>query len=72
MRRVVAALGLVWALLNVVVASFFVSGAFTAHTAQKEGILAQLSLLLGGVAIEVLASFVAWQAWRLFRHRVSE
>jgi len=70
MRQVVAVLGLAWAALNVVVASFFVSGSFTATTPAKEGILAQLALLTGGGLIEVFGVLLVWQSWKLFgRHR---
>ena len=60
-----ALLGLVWSLANLVVAYFFVTGAFVAKTAAKEGILAQLSLLLGGVLIAGFAILLARECVRM-------
>ena len=40
MRQVAAALGILWAALNVVLALLFLVSSFTAKTAAKEGILA--------------------------------
>lgn len=56
MKRLAALLGLVWALANVVIAFWMVQGAFVAKTASKEGIVAQASLLLGGVLIVAFAA----------------
>jgi hypothetical protein len=67
MRPVVAVLGLVWSLANLAIAYFFVTSAFVAKTAAKEGILAQLSLLLGGVLIAVFAILLARECVRMFR-----
>ena len=60
-----ALLGLIWSLANLVVAYFFVTGAFVAKTAAKEGILAQLSLLLGGVLIAGFAILLARECVRM-------
>ena len=65
MRWLVALLGLVWCLANLGVAYFFVTGAFVAKTAAKEGILAQLSLLLGGVLIAAFAILLARECVRM-------
>jgi len=64
-RRLVALLGLVWSLANLVVAYFFVTGAFVAKTAAKEGVLAQVSLLLGGVLIAGFAILLARECLRM-------
>jgi hypothetical protein len=66
MRPVVAVLGLVWSLANLVIAYFFLTSAFVAKTAAKEGILAQLSLLLGGVLIAAFAILLARECVRMF------
>jgi hypothetical protein len=66
MRPVVAVLGLVWSLANLVIAYFFVTSAFVAKTAAKEGIMAQLSLLLGGVLIAGFAILLARECVRMF------
>lgn len=65
MRRLAALLGLLWSLANLVVAYFFLTGAFVAKTAAKEGILAQLSLLLGGVLIAAFAILLARECVRM-------
>lgn len=67
MRPLVALLGLVWSLANLVVAYFFVTSAFVAKTAAKEGIVAQLSLLLGGVLIAGFAILLARECVRMLR-----
>ena len=67
MRPLVAVLGLVWSLANLAVAYFFVTSAFVAKTAAKEGILAQLSLLVGGVLIAGFAILLARECVRMFR-----
>jgi hypothetical protein len=64
-RPVVALLGLVWSLANLGIAYFFLTSAFVAKTAAKEGILAQLSLLVGGVLIAVFAILLALACWRM-------
>lgn len=66
MRPLIAVLGLVWSLANLVIAYFFVTSAFVAKTAAKEGILAQLSLLVGGVLIAVFAILLARECVRMF------
>ena len=65
MRRLVALLGLVWSLANLVVAYFFVVSAFVAKTAAKEGVVAQLSLLAGGVLIGGFAILLARECVRM-------
>ncbi len=67
MRRAVAAMQLVWALINVVVAYFFVTNAFVAKTAIKEGLPAQAALLLGGALIGALAIALGREALKAFR-----
>jgi len=67
MRALAAVLGLVWSLVNLVIAYFFVTSAFVAKTAAKEGILAQLSLLVGGVLIAGFAILLARECVRMFR-----
>ncbi|MEX2047067.1 MAG: hypothetical protein WEE03_07875 [Chloroflexota bacterium] len=51
---------------NLAVAYFFLTSAFVAKTAAKEGILAQLSLLLGGVLIAGFAILLARECVRMF------
>ena len=67
MKRVVAVLAIVWAAANVVVAYLFVTNAFVAKTAAKEGLPAQAALLLGGLLIAVFAVIVAREGLALFR-----
>ena len=67
MRPLVAVLGLIWSLANLVIAYFFVTSAFVAKTAAKEGILAQLSLLLGGVLIAGFAILLARECVLMFK-----
>jgi hypothetical protein len=55
MKRLAALLALLWCVPNLVVAYWMLTGAFVAKTAQHEGILAQASLLLGGLLIAILA-----------------
>jgi len=64
-RPLAALLGLLWSLANLVVAYFFLTSAFVAKTAAKEGILAQLSLLLGGVLIAGFAILLARECVRM-------
>lgn len=59
MKRVAAVLALLWCLPNLVLAYWMVQGAFIAKTAMHEGILAQASLLLGGLLIAVFTVFLA-------------
>jgi hypothetical protein len=65
MRRLTGVLGLLWCLANLVVAYFFLTSAFVAKTAAKEGILAQLSLLIGGVLIAGFAILLARECVRM-------
>jgi len=67
MRPLVAVLGLVWSLANLAIAYFFLTSAFVAKTAAREGIVAQLSLLLGGVLIAGFAILLARECVRLLR-----
>ena len=66
MRPLVAVLGLVWTLAHLAIAYFFLTSAFVAKTAAKEGILAQLSLLVGGVLIAAFAILLARECVRMF------
>jgi hypothetical protein len=68
-RQLVAVLALLWALANIVMSVFFVIGAFTSKTAAKEGVLAQLSLLGGGVLIAAFGALLAWESYRLLTSR---
>ena len=72
MRPLVAVLGLVWSLANLAIAYFFVTSAFVAKTAAKEGILAQLSLLVGGVLIAAFAILLARECVRMFSPSAAE
>ncbi len=65
MRRLAGLLALLWALANLVLSYFFLVSAFTAKTAAKEGVLAQLSLLVGGVLIAAFAVLLARQCFRM-------
>jgi len=67
MKRLVAILALLWAALNVVIAYLFVTNAFVAKTAIKEGLPAQAALLLGGALIAVFAVALARQSLRILR-----
>ena len=69
MRQLAAVLGILWAIQNAILGAFLVTGAFTATTAQKEGILAQLAIFVGGVLIGVFSWLLAQQSWRLFGQR---
>jgi hypothetical protein len=71
-RRVVAFLGILWAGLNLIVGAFFVTGSFTATTAAKEGIAAQLALLTGGSLIGIFGALLARSSWNLFMHRTGQ
>jgi hypothetical protein len=64
-KRVAALLALLWCLPNLVVAYWMVQGAFVAKTAIHEGILAQASLLLGGLLIAVFTVLLARLALRM-------
>ena len=69
MRQVAAVLGILWAALNVVLALLFLVSSFTAKTAAKEGILAQLALLIGGGLILVFGALLARESWKLMSQR---
>jgi ABC-type polysaccharide/polyol phosphate export permease len=71
-RQIAAILGIAWATLNAVVGAFFVTGAFTATTAQKEGIAAQLALFVGGMLIITFGWLLTQQSWRLLRQRTEQ
>jgi len=60
MRQIVAVIGILWAAVNLIVAGFFLVSSFTATTAAKEGILAQLPR---AGAPPVFASYATWEAW---------
>ena len=66
MKQLVAVLGILWAALNLIVAAFFLGSSFTATTAAKEGILAQLALLIGGALIAIFSALLARSSWGLF------
>lgn len=66
MKPVVAVLGLLWSLAHLAIAYFFVTSAFVSKTAAKEGFVAQLSLLVGGVLIAGFAILLARECVRLF------
>ncbi len=68
-RLVPAILGLAWALASVAVAFWFVTSAFLAKTPAKEGVLSQLALLLGGIAVGVFALLVVRQCVSLIVRR---
>jgi len=67
MKRLVAILELLWAAVNVVIAYLFITNAFVAKTAIKEGLPAQAALLLGGALIAVFAGTLAWQSLQIIR-----
>jgi len=69
MRQLVAVLALLWALANIVMSFFFITGAFTATTAAKEGLLAQFSLLGGGMLIAAFGLLLAWECSRVLTSR---
>jgi hypothetical protein len=64
-RRVAALLALTWAVANAVLSYFFLTSAFVAKTAAKEGLLAQLSLLVGGMVIAGFAILLARECVRM-------
>ena len=65
MKRLAALLALVWCVANIVVAYWMVTGAFLAKTAQHEGIVAQASLLLGGLLVAVFTGLLARLSLRI-------
>jgi hypothetical protein len=64
-KRVAAVLALLWCLPNLVLAFWMVQGAFVAKTAMHEGIIAQASLLLGGLLIAVFTLLLAQLCLRI-------
>lgn len=70
-RLAIAAGAFLWALGSLAVAYFFVWSAFAAQTAAKEGILSQIALLLGGIAVAVLAILVARQCVLIVTRRTA-
>lgn len=62
-RLLAATLGSLWALANLLLAYLFVTNAFVAKTAAKEGLPAQLSLLVSGALIEILAVALLWRCF---------
>ena len=65
MKRLVAVLSLLWCVAMLVVTYWMVTGAFVAKTAQHEGILAQASLLLGGLLVGVFSVALVRQSLRV-------
>ena len=65
MKRLAGALAIVWALANLVVAYLFLTNAFVAKTAIKEGPLAQAALLLGGLLVAVFTALLARLSLRI-------
>ena len=65
MKRVAAVLALVWGLLNLVLAFWMVQGAFIAKTVQHEGIVAQISILAGGLLIAGFTALLMRQCVRM-------
>lgn len=65
MKRLAALLALLWCVANLVVAYWMVTGAFLAKTAQHEGIVAQASLLLGGLLVAVFTALLARLSLRI-------
>jgi ABC-type polysaccharide/polyol phosphate export permease len=70
MRQLVAVIGILWAALNLVVAALLLTGSFTATTAAKEGIAAQLALLVGGALIAIFSALLVRSSWSLLSGRV--
>ena len=65
MKRLVAVLSILWSAAMLVVASWMVTGAFLAKTAQHEGLPAQASLLLGGLLIAAFSALLIRQSVRI-------
>jgi len=59
LRVLFAAIGVLWALASLLVAYLFITNAFVAKTAAKEGLPAQLALLVGGAVIAIFAIALA-------------
>ena len=66
MKRLAAVLGLLWCAVNLVVAYWMLTGGILAKTAQHEGIVAQASLLLGGLLVAVFSVLLGRQCLRMF------
>lgn len=69
MRPFVAVLMFLWASANLLASYLMVTSAFVAKTAIKEGLPAQLALLLGGVIIEAFAVVLIWRCVRVIVSR---
>jgi cytochrome b subunit of formate dehydrogenase len=67
LRVFFAGFGLLWALASLLVAFLFVANAFVAKTAAKEGLPAQLALLVGGALIGIFAVLLARQCVGMLR-----
>lgn len=65
MKRLVAILAILWSAAMLVVTYWMVTGAFMAKTAQHEGLLAQASLLLGGLLIGAFSGLLIRQSVRI-------
>ena len=60
MKQLAAALGILWAAVNLLIAYLFVVGGLAAKTASK-GPMQQVLLLAGGLLIGLFAVLLAWQ-----------
>lgn len=69
LRVFFGAFGLVWALASLLVAFLFITNSFVAKTAAKEGLPAQLALLVGGALIGTFAALLARQSLGMLRQR---
>ncbi len=69
MRATAAVLAIIWALASLTASFFMVGSTFVAKTAIKEGVLAQASLMIGGIGIEVFSVALIWQCLRMLRGR---
>ena len=71
-RRVtVGALAALWAASSLAIAYWMLTSAFTAQTAIKEGVLAQLALVFGGLGTAVLAALVLREFLRIVTRRTA-
>ena len=64
MKRLAAILALIWCLANFVVAYWMITG-FLAKTPQHEGVIAQASVLLGGLLVAAFSFLLARQSLRV-------
>ncbi|HEX6510975.1 MAG TPA: hypothetical protein VF157_01660 [Chloroflexota bacterium] len=71
MKALTGALGLIWAVANLLAAYLLVRGGYSAPTLAKEGFLAQALLLLGGLLLAVFAALLAWMSGRLLSGRTA-